>query len=209
MARITKEKQAEIRKAIINASRNYFYNNGFEKTSTKSIAKAVGIAEGTLFNYFDSKADLFIEVIKEDYVIHQPDEYDINNMGEHISDGITAYIFKTINFMIKLPKSITVEMLVAAIKMGRKNPDKFKKLAELDFQYMDKLKKFFDSLADKGIIKCDDTKEMSEIIFGVLMFELTMFLYDKDISRDIFKSRLEHKIRLIMAGIIQGGSNEY
>jgi len=204
MARISKEQQHKIRDTIIQVARDYFYNEGFEKTSTKKIAKKVGIAEGTIFNYFLTKADLFFETIRQDYLNHQPDAYDFKNVESKISEVITSYIFKTMGFMIKLPKRILLELFVAAVKMGKKHPQRLKKLAELDFEYMEGLQAFLDSLVDKQMIRTHNTKETSEIIFGALMFELTMYLYEETISKDLFHTRVESKIELIIDGLMKG-----
>jgi AcrR family transcriptional regulator len=46
------------RRAILAAALKLFAEKGFYRTTTKEVAKAAGIAEGTLFNYFETKEDL-------------------------------------------------------------------------------------------------------------------------------------------------------
>jgi AcrR family transcriptional regulator len=48
------------RNQILDAAAAVFAEKGFHRTSTKDIAGKAGIAEGTIYNYFDSKDDLLI-----------------------------------------------------------------------------------------------------------------------------------------------------
>nr|WP_312579802.1 TetR/AcrR family transcriptional regulator [Sedimentibacter sp.] len=54
----------EKRERIINASLNEFAKNGFEKASTNEIVKFAEISKGSLFNYFNSKKDLYLYLIE-------------------------------------------------------------------------------------------------------------------------------------------------
>jgi AcrR family transcriptional regulator len=48
------------RNQILNAAAGVFAEKGFHRATTKDIATEAGIAEGTIYNYFDSKDDLLI-----------------------------------------------------------------------------------------------------------------------------------------------------
>ncbi|HEX2949668.1 MAG TPA: TetR/AcrR family transcriptional regulator [Armatimonadota bacterium] len=55
----------EIRRAeIVRAAVALFARQGFERTTTKEIAAAAGIAEGTIYKYFTSKQDILFSFIK-------------------------------------------------------------------------------------------------------------------------------------------------
>lgn len=51
------------RNQILDAAAKVFAEKGFHHTTTKEIAKAAGVSEGTIYNYFDSKADLLIGIM--------------------------------------------------------------------------------------------------------------------------------------------------
>jgi len=53
----------EKQKKIINAAIKEFVSVGFEKSSTNNIVKDADISKGSLFNYFNSKKDLYIFLI--------------------------------------------------------------------------------------------------------------------------------------------------
>jgi AcrR family transcriptional regulator len=52
------ENKEKTRRAILRAALDLFAQKGFYDTTTKAISRKAGIAEGTLFNYFETKEDL-------------------------------------------------------------------------------------------------------------------------------------------------------
>ena len=50
----------EMRERILRESLRYFARNGFAGTRIADLARGIGIAQGTIYRYFDSKEDLFV-----------------------------------------------------------------------------------------------------------------------------------------------------
>lgn len=50
---------------IIGAARELFSEKGFEKTTMLDIAKKIGIAEGSVYNYFKNKDDILFKITEE------------------------------------------------------------------------------------------------------------------------------------------------
>ena len=61
--RITARAKAENRMKILKEAANLFKKHGFSQTTTRDIARATGIATGTLFNYFATKEDLVLALV--------------------------------------------------------------------------------------------------------------------------------------------------
>ncbi len=53
--RVTAQVQAATREKILDVAQELFASQGFEAATTRDIARAAGIATGTIFNYFNSK----------------------------------------------------------------------------------------------------------------------------------------------------------
>jgi len=53
----------DLRPRILDAAAAEFGERGYAAAATRSIARRAGIAEGTLFNYFATKQDLFVSSI--------------------------------------------------------------------------------------------------------------------------------------------------
>ena len=52
----------EMRSKILHESMLYFARNGFSGTKISDLAKHIGIGQGTIYVYFSSKEELFIEI---------------------------------------------------------------------------------------------------------------------------------------------------
>ncbi|HEY3914870.1 MAG TPA: TetR/AcrR family transcriptional regulator [Verrucomicrobiae bacterium] len=59
------ENKERTMRAILAAALKLFAEKGFYRTTTKEIARKAGIAEGTLFNYFETKEDLALFFFEE------------------------------------------------------------------------------------------------------------------------------------------------
>ena len=59
-----KEQMAEARrKQILMGAAQVFAEKGYHKATTKEIAKAAGVAEGTIYNYFNNKRELLAAML--------------------------------------------------------------------------------------------------------------------------------------------------
>ena len=71
-ARATRGKRLEnkekTRRAILRAALALFAEKGFYRTTTKAVSRKAGIAEGTLFNYFETKEDLALYFFEQELV---------------------------------------------------------------------------------------------------------------------------------------------
>ena len=64
MTRIAKAPD-ERRSELITTAQQLFYTKGYERTSVSDIVKAVGVAQGTFYYYFDSKTAVLEAVVAE------------------------------------------------------------------------------------------------------------------------------------------------
>lgn len=56
------------RAEILDAAARIFYEKGYQATSTKDIADAVGLLKGSLYYYIESKEDFLFEIIRDTHV---------------------------------------------------------------------------------------------------------------------------------------------
>lgn len=64
VGRFSEEQKSILEKAIIKESRQLFQTFGYNKTSIQDITKKVGIAQGTFYTFFPSKADLYFIILE-------------------------------------------------------------------------------------------------------------------------------------------------
>ncbi|KFZ26173.1 MAG: HTH-type transcriptional regulator AcrR [Candidatus Izimaplasma bacterium HR2] len=206
MARISKEDQEVVKNKIIEVSRRLFNDVGFDKASTKMIAKETGIAEGTIFNYFSSKDEIFFEVFYLDHINDMDEGIYKHDTDKDIIEEINNNIFKVISKMLRMPKRVLLEMGIVTIKIAKKKPEFFKKMASMDFKYMEIIAEYLDGMIKEDELREFDTKKMSEIIFGILTYELFLYLYEKDLTKKELKETIKEKLEILLRGYIKGGN---
>lgn len=59
------ERKAQSRRRILESARDVFFRDGFMNANLDEVAERAGVAKGTLYRYFDSKADLYVAVLAE------------------------------------------------------------------------------------------------------------------------------------------------
>jgi AcrR family transcriptional regulator len=59
------EKKLQSRRRILDSARDVFFRDGFMLANLDEVATRAGVAKGTLYRYFESKADLYVAVLAE------------------------------------------------------------------------------------------------------------------------------------------------
>lgn len=73
----------DTRERILNAALNLFSENGYSGVGTKSIARAAGVNEVTIFRTFGSKRQLFVEVYQR-FSVHAHEVTVPHTLGEDL-----------------------------------------------------------------------------------------------------------------------------
>jgi AcrR family transcriptional regulator len=66
MPKISEERRTERREQILGGARRCFAEHGYEGATVARLEQAIGLSRGAIFNYFDSKEDLFVELAVQD-----------------------------------------------------------------------------------------------------------------------------------------------
>jgi AcrR family transcriptional regulator len=65
------EKKAQSRRRILDAAREVFFRDGFMAANLDEVAEKAGVAKGTLYRYFESKAELYVAVLAHNGAIFE------------------------------------------------------------------------------------------------------------------------------------------
>ena len=57
------ERRAQQRLRIFEAARGVFFRDGFMNANLDEVAQLAGVAKGTLYRYFENKADLYVALL--------------------------------------------------------------------------------------------------------------------------------------------------
>lgn len=63
-----KKKEQNLRAKIIKHALNIFTKKGFFRTTMEDIARASGVAKGTVYLYFKDKSSLYVDIIQEHFM---------------------------------------------------------------------------------------------------------------------------------------------
>ena len=85
---------------ILDVSFDLFINNGYTNTSVRSIAKAVEISHGSLFNYFPSKAYIALTIVSRFYRYwnEETDRYITSQALSDPSAETERFVFQSVVF---------------------------------------------------------------------------------------------------------------
>ncbi len=59
------DRKAQSRRRILDSARDVFFRDGFMAANLDEVAERAGVAKGTLYRYFSSKADLYVAVLAD------------------------------------------------------------------------------------------------------------------------------------------------
>ncbi len=191
-----------IKKELLKEGKKLFSIYGLKKTTIKDLTKAVGIAQGSFYKFFDSKEELYFEILdlEGQKMRDELKEYSKlvkTNPREGIKKIlIEAYSSLENNDLFKdLFSENTYELLV------RKLPEeKIEEHIEMDFSEIIPLIKIGQQ---KNIIKNKDPKAITGILHS--LFFIT--LHKEDIGESVFDDTFELLINLIVDGLIKEENN--
>jgi AcrR family transcriptional regulator len=83
------EESAKVRQ-ILGGARDVFLRLGFDGASMGDIARAAGVSKGTLYVYFENKAELFSALIAEERK-HAKREFGLDEPGPDVAAELSAY----------------------------------------------------------------------------------------------------------------------
>ncbi len=91
------ERAQESRRKILESAREIFFRDGFEAANLDEVAQSAGIAKGTIYRHFESKAELYVAVLS-----HNADVF-VERMRQTVDPSLDSVdqIRRTGNFYFK------------------------------------------------------------------------------------------------------------
>jgi AcrR family transcriptional regulator len=200
MARITEVTKTETHDCIINSARDLFMSLGYDKTTTKAIAKKCGIAEGTLFNYFANKDEILVAVFEK---IVFDNEEGLDKELPSIEEILINCSLRPIKKINIVPKPILIDIFGIVIKMAKKKKKIYQKFAEIDFAYMKDLENLLSIYLDLDEYPISE-KDLSEIIYGIVAADFVLYLYNTESTYQEFEESAARKLSFILKPYIKG-----
>ncbi len=184
------------RQQIIQAAAEVFGGSNFQNASVSEIAQRANVAEGTLYQYFKNKEDLFFSIPAQK-TEEFSEEFNLHLQGIHDTfTKIRKLIWYYLYFFKTNPayaRSLMLEMRVSKSFIKSKTYDKTK-------TFTDKVLDIIREGQEEGRIRKDvDVHIIRELVLGVLEHWVTRWLL-KDEEYDLVE-HYEEICDLIFGGI--------
>ena len=106
---------AQRREEILKAALEVFSQKGYEASTIPEIARAAGVAAGTIYLYYPSKRELFVAVVKS-FVVTPPLLNLINKIQQGDISGILKSIVKDRLDLVKNPTFARLPVLLGDVQ---------------------------------------------------------------------------------------------
>lgn len=168
---------------IVNAGIRVFSRKGFQRCSVEDILQEAKVARATFYSYFDSKKDLFIELI--DGILSTMGDVIVEAMEDQPT-SLKELQERTKNAMVALYAFFQDNLDFASIYfqevMGM-NPDIDFKIIEWQNRITGVLKNVIQKGIDKGVFREMDVDVVAGIVSGApQFFGISLFTYSDKVD---------------------------
>ena len=191
-----KEKEI-IRKTLLSNGKELFSKYGLKKTSITELTSSAGIAQGTFYNFFESKEDLYFEILEQeesDSAIYLEDIVKSSKSAKESIRNIikcTSDMFEKNQFIRRIFESKDYDLMV------RKLSDE--KLE--NHQKNDTLRVLNTIMSIKQKDELIDTPP--EIIAGLLRGIVLLSSHKDEIGRDIYPEVVDLIADIVANGLVK------
>ncbi len=154
--------EVQTRVRILQAAQRLFASLGFDGTTTRDLAQAAGVAEGTLFRHFPNKKAILVEVATQGWVEILTDL--LTELSEMGSYKAVAQVMR--RRMWNMQKN--VDMMRVCFMEAQFHPDLRDRIqSEVIDKMTDVAEAFFQTAMDKGIYRQMDAKIVAKVFLGM------------------------------------------
>ncbi len=201
MAGIREQKKERTRQEILKAAEGLFREKGYENVSMEEIAQAAFVGTGTLYNYFNSKDEIFVAAVD---IINQAAESDNSieqyefSKGSNTSEIVIEYLEKQIKKYEWLMTNTLMKSLVKAIFNSAVSGNKLvNTLIKADYNLIDNIERLLKKLSENNLFE-ENPRVVAELIYAALMYEWLMYIYLENGTVEDVKRAVKEKIRVIL-----------
>ncbi|AVH72971.1 TetR/AcrR family transcriptional regulator [Nostoc sp. 'Lobaria pulmonaria (5183) cyanobiont'] len=191
--------EAQTRTRILQAAQRLFASQGFDGTTTRDLAQAAGVAEGTLFRHFPNKKAILVEVATSGWVEILTDL--LTELSEMGSYKAVAQVMR--RRMWNFQKN--ADLMRVCFMEVQFHPDLRDRIqSEVITKMTDVGEAFFQTAMDKGIYRQGDAKLVAKVFLG--MFAIAGFsnntLIEPDASPQQMQEMAEGLADIFLNGVL-------
>lgn len=188
-----KKQREQVKQTIIDTSISLFKEKGYENVTIEDITKIVGIAKGTFYNFFISKADILLLWFEQKF--HQMNIDQTANREKSVEENL-QYFIKTLLSAVKEEQSLFVSLLEEYIKLHYDESEKEK----LDFKII--LHRVIDGSKDYAELGANCMELKLKILSRSLFLEMLNWCYSMK-TLDGLEEQLGKVVKICLYGLLR------
>jgi AcrR family transcriptional regulator len=194
----TQNPESETRTRILESAQRLFARQGYEGTTTRALAQDAGVAEGTLFRYFDSKKAILVEVATQGWVDILTDLLmELSELGSY--KAISQVIQRRMLHLRENADMLRVCFLEAQFHPELRDRIQTETIAKMT----DVAEAFVQTAMDRGIYRRMNPRLVASVFLG--MFTIAGFSHDTllgDPSPKAIKEMAEGLADIFLNGVL-------
>jgi AcrR family transcriptional regulator len=195
-------KKRRTRSDILAAAQGLFTERGYAGTTTAEIARRAGIAEGTVFNYFTSKAEILVELVQAVFRA-QVGLADQSRERGDLTERVMAMLDHHLSAAQHVTKAWLREVYALAFSGAAEGRLVLDGLLDLDRLIGGEVRGDLDHLREAGVIGADvDLDAFMEIAYSVVMVGFGAYVLTEDLAYADFLARLRARLGLLVDAIL-------
>jgi len=196
------QSEDQTRTRILKAAQRLFASLGYDGTTTRELAQAAGVAEGTLFRHFANKKAILIEVATQGWIEILTDL--LTELSEMGSYKAVAQVMR--RRMWNFQKN--ADMMRVCFMEAQFHPELRDRIqSEVIGKMSDVAEAFFQTAMDKGIYRPMNPKIVAQIFLG--MFAIAGFshntMMEPDASPQAMQEMAEGLADIFLNGVLVKG----
>lgn len=191
--------ETQTRDRILQAAQRLFARKGYDGTTTRDLAQAAGVAEGTLFRHFTNKKAILIEIATQGWVEILTDL--LTELSEMGSYKAVAQVMR--RRMLNLHQN--ADLLRVCFMEAQFHPDLRDQIqSEVIGKMTDVAEAFFQTAMDRGIYRRMNPRVVAQVFLG--MFTIAGFsqdtIMDANSSPQAMKDMAEGLADIFLNGVL-------
>lgn len=152
----------QTRDRILQSAQRLFARKGYEKTTTRDLAQAAGVAEGTLFRYFDTKKAILVEVATQGWVELLTDLLtELSEMGSY--KAVAQVMRRRLGNLHQ-----NADLMRVCFMEAQLHPELCDRIqAEIIAKMMDVTEAFVQTAMDRGVYRPMNPKVVAQVFLGL------------------------------------------
>jgi AcrR family transcriptional regulator len=184
---------------ILKAAQRLFARRGYDGTTTRDLAQAAGVAEGTLFRHFENKKAILVAVATQGWVDILTDL--LTELSEMGSYKAVAQVMR--RRMLNMHKN--VDMMRVCFMEAQFHPDLRDRIQhEVISKMTDVAEAFFQTAMDRGVYRQMNPRTVAQVFLG--MFTVAGFsrntIMDEDASPQAMQAMAEDLADIFLNGVL-------